>query len=333
MRNHYKKRQRMQILNVVSGWLLSVALFAAGGFIVLGVSGKYNLEKQAVSYAAQRKDAAALAEPGDLEVLQQEELWQDGEIEPAWQAASAYRYKDAVLTFLLIGIGTKKEGAFPDMDAARTEALALVVLDSHEKSVKLIPIRCDTMTRVGVYDKEGRYAGTVTAQIGVRHGFDTDIKTSCSYQVKAVQELFYGIPISGYLAADMGIVREAAELIEKMDAQKPQESTAQEEQKGQAYRLAEFIGRGIRLLGKEPASALKIYHEISGRITTDITADEAAYLAAIAGDYNLDADGVVTISGKNAYEEENAESGCRGFIVDEDALYRLVLDLFYEPVE
>ena len=45
-------RCMMKSLMVVSGWILCAAAFVAGGLTVLGISGKYNLKQQTMSYAA-----------------------------------------------------------------------------------------------------------------------------------------------------------------------------------------------------------------------------------------------------------------------------------------
>lgn len=355
-----KKKQSMWKLSVVSGWLLSTTAFVAGGFIVLSASGKYNLEKQTTSYAVQENDAvlSAMAVPGEMDVSGEIDFQQDGEllqkIPPlqgegllqeegglqdggTWQAkqeGDIYRYKDGILTFLLIGVkGDGTEALGGNTDSFRTQALSLVVLDSDEKAVKLIPIRCNTMAAVDVYDEQGIYAGTVTAQVGVRHGFGGDGKASCEYQVKAVQKLFYGIPLNGYLAADMDVVSDMAALIEEMDVEVPKETFPEGRMEGQEYLLAEFISKGIKLLKEKPASAIKIYNEMSSRVITDITADEVTYLATIAGGYRFDAGKVITIPGINTSGEESTEGGYDEFYVDRKAFYRLVLETFFEPAD
>lgn len=348
----------MRKLSVVAGWLLSAAVFMAGGFIVLSTSGKYNLEKQTTSYTAQENDAvlSAMAISGEMDVsnemdfqqdemllqkvsslqgegvIQEEGFFQDGGTWQAKQEGDIYRYKDGIFTFLLIGVkGEGTEALGGNTDSSRTQALSLVVLDSDEKEVELIPIRCNTMAAVDVYDEQGMYAGTVAAQVGVQHGFGGDGKASCEYQVKAVQKLFYGIPINGYLAADMDVVSDMAALIEEIDVEVPKETFPESRMEGQEYLLAEFISKGIKLLKEKPASAIKIYNEMSSRVITDITADEVTYLAAIVGSYRFDAGKVITIPGINASGEENTEGGYDEFYVDREAFYRLVLDTFFEP--
>lgn len=358
--NQGKKKQEMRKLSVVSGWLLSVAVFVAGGFIVLSTSGKYNLEKQTMSYTAQEKDAvlSAMAAPSEMDVsgeidfqqegellqeipllqgeglLQEEGVLEDGGIWQAKQERDIYRYKDGILTFLLIGVKGDGAGALGgNTDSFQTQALSLIVLDPDEKAVKLIPIKWNTMAAVDVYDEQGMHVGTVTAQVGVQHGFGGDGRASCEYQVKAVEKLFYGIPISGYLAADMDAVSDMAALVEEMDMAAAEEVFPEDTMEGQEYLLTEFVSKGMRLLKEEPASVIKIYHEMSGRMITDLTADEVSYLATIAGGYHFDAEKVITIPGINASGEEDTEGGYDEFYVDRKAFYRLVLETFFEPAD
>lgn len=64
-------------------------------------------------------------------------------------------------------------------------------------------------------------------------------------------------------------------------------------------------------------------------MVTDITLDEVAYLAPAALDYQFGGEGsFYMLEGETVMGEEFEE-----FYPDEDALYEMILEIFYEPVE
>nr|WP_330369769.1 LCP family protein [Butyrivibrio sp. FCS014] len=64
----------------------------------------------------------------------------------------------------------------------------------------------NSMTDVDIYDEYGRYQNTVVAQIATQHGFGNGMEESCNYQVKAVSNMFYQLPIHGYAAINMSAI-------------------------------------------------------------------------------------------------------------------------------
>ena len=97
--------------------------------------------------------------------------------------------------------------------------------------------------------------------------------------------------------------------------------------------LTEFIDKVKKLTRKDFTIPVRIYYEIADSAVTDISADEVAYLATVAGGYHFDDGQIVTIPGKSVSGEENPDSDYDEFYVDEDGLYGLIVDIFYEPVD
>ena len=352
----------MKSLMVVSGWILCAAAFVAGGLTVLGISGKYNLKQQTMSYAASAGmpvrtitvTAGAEEERGKDQMADQNREYR-------------YNYNEDILTFLFMGIDG--EGAAEGYaDGGRADALFLFVLNPHDETMSLIPINRDTMTEVDVYDAQGNYKNTVTAQVCVQYGFGDGGRESCEYQIEAVSNLFYGIPIHGYLAVDMGAVPAVTELIGGIDLRaladvrngdrevilrqgelvhldgdqacwyvRDRDSSAELSAGGRADRQRQFVTAlidKVRRMTKEDLTVpIKIYNSISDRAVTDITVDEVTYLTAIAGGYHFSESRVITVPGRSISGEESRDSGLDEFYVDETALYELILDVFYEPAD
>ena len=317
---------------ILSGYFLCMFFFVTGGFLVFRISGKYNLKKQTISYAMSRN-----AVQTSTLILDENNIQQDGDIRYKGQN---YNYNDDMLTFLFMGIDEegKAEASEEHAKGGQADALFLFVLNPHEEVIKLIPINSSTMTAIDVYDEQGVHEGTITAQISTQHGFGDGGKVSCEYQVEAVRKLFYGIPISGYLAVDMDSIPEVITLIDGIDPEVLEDVvgsgaglSADSRLTRQTQLLTEFIGKVKGLTGKDFTIPVRMYHEIADGTVTNISADEVAYLATFAGDYYFDAGEVVMVPGKSVSGGESL-SGCDEFYADEDGLYGMIVDVFYEPV-
>lgn len=324
-KTEHHSRGMMKSLMVVSGWILCVAAFVAGGLTVLGISGKYNLKQQTMSYAA------SAGEPVRTITIMADTEEDRGKDQTADQNRE-YRYNEDILTFLLMGIdgeGTAEGYA----GGGRADALFLFVLNPHDETMSLIPINRDTMTEVNVYDAQGNYENTVTAQVCVQYGFGDGGRESCEYQIEAVRNLFYGIPIHGYLAVDMGAVPAVTELIGGIDLRALADVRNGDREVRQRQFMTALIDKVRRMTKEDLTVPIKIYKSISDRAVTDITVDEVTYLTAIAGGYHFSESRVVTVPGRSISGEENRDSGLDEFYVDETALYELILDVFYEPAD
>lgn len=323
----------MRKLMVLCGCFICALAFLLGGAAVLAVSGKYNLKSQAVSYAAGTEAAVQAVSM----VAEDEDDRQEGNVR---FDEKNYRYNEGILTFLLMGIDReKREEAFDKSTAGgQADALFLLVLDAHKRAIRVIPIHPGTMTEITIYDEQGEQEGAVTAQICSQHSFGDGGKLSCEYQVKAVSRFFYGIPINGYLAVEMETLPTVLGLIDGInlealeDVKDAGEGLSEEGRMDkQKQFLTELLVKVKELMKRDFTLPVKIYNKISDRAVTDITADEVAYLAMTAGSYYFDAGQVVTIPGRSSGGESSRESVHDAFYADEEALFELVLEVFYEP--
>ena len=66
------------------------------------------------------------------------------------------------------------------LKGGQADAVFLAVLDPDEKKISVIGINRDTMTDISVYDENGLYIGTQTAQIALQHGYGDGMETAAS---------------------------------------------------------------------------------------------------------------------------------------------------------
>ncbi len=275
-----------------------------------------------------------------------------------------YDYNEDIKTFLIMGIDKNDETVTEvaeGTDGGQADGLFLLVLNPHDKSIKIIGINRNSMTDVDVYDEYGRYRTTVIAQIATQHGFGNGMEESCEYQVKAVSNMFYQLPIHGYAAINMSAIPIINDQVGGVDVTVLEDLTKWDKslKKGEQVHLEGMtafhyvksrdlnkFGSNDRRLERQRQylngfikaaraateennnAAVELFTAISNKMVTNISIDEIGYLAPEIRDYNFDATDFMMIDGETEKTGEFEE-----FHVDQDDLYRTIIEVFYEKVE
>lgn len=195
-----KKALRMKVLTIVLALLCAFLLGAISTWTVLRVMGKKNLQSKAEVSHPTIETPETLAAPAE-----EKEKWQEGWIK---YNNKIYSYNENLMVFLFMGIDkdSKVKEVAEGTDGGQADALFLVVLNPDDQSIKIVGINRNTMSDVDIYNEDGNYVTTTTAQISVQHGFGNGVEESCEYQREAVRKLFYNLPIHGYAAINMKAV-------------------------------------------------------------------------------------------------------------------------------
>lgn len=291
---------------------------------------------------------------------EEEQKWQDGWVK---YQGTVYAYNRDILTFLFMGIDKDSDVEKTDegTDGGQADALFLAVMNPHDKTIRVIGINRNTMTDIDIYNEEGAYVTTTKAQIAVQHGFGNGVEESCEYQRKAVSKLFYGLPIHGYAAINMSAVPTINDAVGGVEVTVLEDLTVKDKSlvkdakvhlMGESafwylkYRdTGEFASADRRLdrqkqyldafivaakdaVKKDVTAVIDLYQAVSARMVTDISIDEAVYLASVLADYRFDADNFHMLRGETVEGEKFEE-----FYVDEKELYEMILEIFYEEVD
>lgn len=353
MRN--KKKRKKRIMAVLCGLAVLIGT-ALATFQIVRAMGKSSLQSKI------KASTPELLSTREQEAVTEEERsrWQEGWVK---YQNTIYAYNEDIMTFLFMGIDKNsdaievKEGT----DGGQADALFLAVMNPHNHTIKIIGINRNTMTDVDIYNEEGAYVTTQKAQIAVQHGFGNGMEKSCEYQLKAVEKLFYNLPIHGYAAINMSAITTINDAVGGVDVTVLEDLTkadkllvkdSQVHLMGKSafwyvkYRdtsefgsadmrlarqkqyLKAFVGAAKQAAKKDITVAVELYQAISAQMVTDITLNEAAYLAPILVDYSFDEEGFYMLKGQTVMGDEFEE-----FYVDEDALYEMILDVFYEEVK
>lgn len=279
-----------------------------------------------------------------------------------------YRYNDDILTFLVMG--TDSLEPLPDPEevedytlGGQADTLFLVVINPHIKEVQVIAVNRNSMTEVDVYDKENNYVRTDLLQVCLQHGYGSGLEDSCEREVKAVSTLFYNLPIHGYVAMNMaavpilndsvgGVTLEVMENIpwgteviakgagnivtlKGMDAYYYLQYRDVEIFDSASLRLARqkqylnaFAHQAIAETKKDITFPLTILDKLSDYVVTDINASKVTYLASTYIGYSFNINGIYNLTGETIV----GGGGFEEFYVDDDALYDLIIQIFYEEV-
>ena len=362
-RQRQHRRKKRVIARILAGILAGAAILALIIAVLLGalmLSGKNKLRSQVRGAVPDLaiEEVQGTQESGEFQEASVE--WQEGWIR---YDGKIYAYNEDILTFLVMGIDKKTDAVevAEGQNGGQADALFLVVADPHEKAVKIIGINRNTMTDIDFYDENGRYRTTGLGQICIQHGFGNGVEESCEYQKKAVQSLFYNLPVHGYAAINMSAISTLNDAVGGVDVTVLEDLTARDRTlvKGETvhlmgesafwyvkYRdttvfgsadmrlerqkqyLKAFAAKAKEAVGKDPSVALDLYNDIRPQMVTDITADEVVYLASTLAGFRFEEGNLYTLKGETVQGEKYEE-----FYADEDALYQLIIEVFYEEVE
>jgi LCP family protein required for cell wall assembly len=287
------------------------------------------------------------------------EKWQENVIS---YNGKNYKYNNAIKVYLLMGID--KDGVVetaPDyVSGGQSDAMFLLVANSDDDTLSVISINRNSMTDVEVYTADGQSLGTVTAQICVQHGYGDGKKWSCTKSVDAVSHLFYNLPINGYLALNMDALSPMNDAVGGVEVTVLHDlyypGSGVDLKEGDVVTLngteayyylrgrdtGEFDSASYRLRRQEqyitaymaklketvsgnPSKITDIYESIEDYVVTNI---DFASLAAELMQYEYDDSRMYTVPGETV-EGGNYEE----YQVDDDALYDLIIQVFYKEVE
>lgn len=362
-----------RFFSVTGAVMLAIALCVSGTFLVFRAVGKSQLKKGSVGSVAEMtmgkadgdnsagKDSAG---EGRQKAEQAEDSLLGEKEGRVFYQGKAYDFNQDILTFLIMGIDqrTEKVTEYTEgFNAGSADAIFLLVLNPHTEKMQILAIDRNTMTDVDIYDYYGKYEETVQTQICVQHGFGDGTKKSAGYMEKAVSNLLYGLPINGYCAVNMSAVSRINDSIGGVEVEVLDDCTAMDKSlvkgdtvhlkgstafwyvkyrdtnvfgsaEGRLERQKQYINAFIKKAKQEfkgnPSLPVTLFHDLREYMTTDLTVEKVTYLASMAVGFDYKNTSIRKIPGETVMGEEYEE-----FYVDEDALYQMMLDVFYEEVK
>lgn len=361
-----KRRKRRKIISVLITILFTLFLLLAalaGIVAVMRAVGGRSLRNKTVGARPELMQEVSAQNKTDLEETREakQPVWEEGWVR---YEDKIYEYNEDILTFLVLGIdkeGTVKESR-DAVSGGQADALFLVVMNPEKKDISIIAVNRDTMTNIQMagYREDG-YVQTVKAQIAVQHGFGGGMEESCELTKAAMSNLFYGLPIHGYISLNMGAVAKLNDALGGIEVTLTEDLTkvnskwkegetvllkgknaytfvrwrdtgAFESNRARLNRqkqyLSAFVQKAKKAVQEDITIPLTLYEEFSKYIVTDVTPDETVYLAGKLLDYRFSNNAIYTLEGTTRMGEKYEE-----FYPDEEALKDLMIRVFYKEVE
>lgn len=273
-----------------------------------------------------------------------------------------YQYNDHLSNYLLLGIDSREkvETSVGQADAGQADALYLLSWDRVEKTVTVISIPRDTMTEIETFGPDGESLGKTIDHISISYAYGDGRHKSCRLTEEAVSNLFYGLPVQGYCSISMDGMPVLTESVGTLEVTVPNDSledvypefkegtqvTLNKEnteifvryrdtaESQSALTRMERQKEYIRAFGEaaqaraaaDAGFAADLYTSLEPYMVTSMGNDEFVKLleSAVQGS----AAESWTVPGRGVEGESYDE-----YHVDDDALYKKIIETFYEEIE
>lgn len=359
-RKHIVKggKKKFLALKIFLGILITVlALIAgvAGAYYYLRASGRAGLHENAKTAVPDLSKSETASETNEPQEDYDPTIFRyDGK---------EYRYNSNIFTILCMGIDKDTENVELQKisgESGQADSIFLFVMDTVQNKIKIISVSRDTMTEITNYDVSGNEVGESVNHLGLAYAYGDGGQTSCEMMVDAVSNLFYDLPIHGYVSllmsaigplndavggvtvtvqedlsdkdpaltegATVTLMGDQAEIYVRSRDTDQEGSNNLRMERQKTYALA-FINAAKEALKSNPSLTVEMYRQFSEQMVTNIKLDNAVYLVSEAVGMELDLNDISSLEGEtkqgSVYEE---------FYVDDKALLQLVLDTFYLEV-
>lgn len=271
-----------------------------------------------------------------------------------------YYYNNHIKTYLFMGIDKEDPveiQAGKNYAGGRSDTMFLLVTNEEDKTLSMISINRNSMADVEVYSTDGTDMGIYNLQICLQHAYGDGGEVSCQRSVEAVSRLFYDLPISGYIAMNMGAIPGVNDAVggvelEVLQTMKDKEKkvnlqegelvtltgeeayfyirnrddevfdSATERLRRQEQYMGAFARKLREVTAQDPTCAARLYTAMEEYTVTDMDAEEM--ITSLLG-YSFNEQQIYTVPGETVMGEELEE-----YHVDDGALYELILSIFYK---
>lgn len=270
-----------------------------------------------------------------------------------------YEYNKNLTNILFMGIDKEAQVLTEDIPgtAGQADCIMILSLDQSDKTCRVLQISRDSMTGIDIYDSSGNYYTSIDAQLATQYAYGTGGENSCWAMKKTVKELLYNLPIDGYFSMSIEGIGTFNDALGGVTLTVPQDYTeidsaftqgaeltltgAQAEKyvrsrdtniegsnNGRMERQVQFVS-ALFSQWKEMQQAGQIsyeslYQTMEPYLVTDLSADQIRAMVS----YTYLPDETEYVPGEVVPGEKNEE-----FHVDDDALQKLVLKLFYKEIK
>lgn len=312
------------------------------------------------------EDAYVQQAAGEADTAQDssQEKWQEGVVN---YQGKKYLYNTDIKTYLMMGVDIDGpvQQSTDYTKGGQSDALFLLVVNNKTQQLQVISINRNTMADIELCDEDGIDMGPLKTQICLQHAFGDGKRISCSKTVDAVSGLFQNIPISGYLAMNMGGIPKMNDSVGGVEVTVQQnisfpkagvklkkgekttlngtqayyylhgrdtdeyDSATKRLRREEQYIVA-YMDKLKKVSTENPDQVTEIYDSISDYLVTSV--DFTSMIEQLMN-YDFSEDQMYTVPGKTVEGKPIDGKRYEEYHVDEDAMEKLIMQVFYTPVQ
>ena len=270
-----------------------------------------------------------------------------------------YVYNDHLTNYLLLGVdtdGSIQEPKEPG-SAGQSDSVFLISYDRVKETTVGLAIPRDTITQIEKFTPGGESLGFYSDHLNLQYAYGDGKRKSCELTSAAVSRLLSGLPIGGYAAINLDSIPRLTQLLGGVEVTVPDDSLSEKNPdfvKGNKVVLDEtntetFVRSRDRQIEQSAITRMnhqKVFLEAfasklaqeqkkdASTVTTLFETMKTEMVTNMSNDQFVDiavaerSGGIQTIPGETGHEEVYDV-----YRVDDAALYKMVLELFYTQTE
>ena len=274
-----------------------------------------------------------------------------------------YRYNTQIRMVLYAGIdGTgKMESSLQYGNKARADVISLLVMDKLNKKISVIPISRDTITEIRKFSLNGNDNGLYKTHIGYAYSYGDGGEVSCENLCEAVTNMLGGIPVREYVVTNQdsmpylnNLVGGVTVTVPNSDLQdvypefkegnrvtinddnisiflRSRDTEEDFSNEGRMERQKAYMTAYVRRMQEmdleEITDMWKSVEDMEEYLQTSISRNEYLELAQIFREVRFSEENFVTLEGEDRQGNLHDE-----FHLDEEALLKKIIELFYEEM-
>lgn len=273
---------------------------------------------------------------------------------------NTYKYNDHLSNYLFMGIDSTEEVSEMEsqQDAGQADSIYVVSLDRATEQVQVLSIPRDTITEIEVFNPSGTSLGMTDNHINLQYAYGDGKEESCELMKTAVSKLLHDLPIQGYYSMNISGISEIGKLVGDVEIVVPDDSLEEYDPYFKEGATVVINGDNVeeflryRDSGKSQSALVRqqrqktylkalvpklqekiqtnssfvgdLLDDIQPYTVTNMGNDVFVKLLNAAGNSTLETQTVPGEGVEGQYYDE--------YHVDDDALYKLILSMFYNKL-
>lgn len=283
-----------------------------------------------------------------------------------------YEYNTDTINILILGIdrmgGLDDSTDYENWDAGQADAIFIVSLHPAERTMKVVAIPRNSMVQLNIYGTDGEIQEQIYNQICLQYGYAGGGENGLTEMMRAVSELLYQLPIHGAAAIGYDAIVTINDAVGGVEIEVLEDiiydpemvkgnivcltgeqaflylhhrdvtragSPTERLQRQKQYLLA-FVDTAKAKMKENPLIVSDVYRALAGYMNTDITLDQAVYMATEILNYRFAVEEIYTLEGEDKIvhyiNEEGQEDFFDDYYLSEDSIKKVMAEAFYTEV-